>query len=860
MVCIAFWFIHQVSALNWVSDNWEKNCNTDPLDNSSWQKRIPSSNNLSAAPSWSTSCEFHGYYGGDWSSWRDLGDSPSWNHYACPNDRYASQIEYNGSNTQYRIYCKFRDDTPPAVSDVTWPSLTSRLATDTQGFRVDVADGGGAPISLIQVFFEEADNNDQYYLVNSDASPDINIGNAARLQINNWDIQKVDNDTTQNNGKRTYKAFISYIADEAGNEVGTLGDNDPTNAIVAYNYKVYANTTTLTLASSTKVATSNLNANSNIADGSEKYIDILLRDRYGNKIIPVWDISREISFDIDIDNLIRRNQYNNTSSNSALFIDGVTQSVPIGTANPAVSLSNRPSSSWSYYIPFHVFAPTFHHNSLAPWSGEVASISLNTSGSWAMSGILIDNSNITIKARPLYTTVFSGNLVDVWFVEWIEQGSELSITKNVWSSVSVSNPSVRMEFGTGSSNNVNPDYNIEINTFWLEEGHQTPWGGLTEITNSFLSPLNVKSFMKQEWAVSTENHSYLASIIKYSIDIDGTDRNIVYPWHVIWKDSYHGSTIWGVNSYQSWVKITWNTTSQNTGELISGQFNKDVHIVWKFVKSTQKKQIQKNVYQALRNVSIKTSGSLSLSSNDVDDADWSANKFNALNTGSRGTSIYGEDVLYFWNLWGKYVELRGVNDIQWEKTIIVEDGDIYISGDILNPDNKGILGIIVLWGNIYIDPSVTDIHAVMYTDKSIISARDINSDGDIDISWWEDIEYDGTNTTSLDLTDQLYIYGTVFSENTVGWSRKSPAECPYYQNSGCTQELAQKYDFNYLRRYYIYDSWSWYDVDTTGDTINDKNKSWDLSQAAIGDYTLRVYPVIIDYNPQIQQTPPPLFD
>jgi hypothetical protein len=81
----------------------------------------------------------------------------------------------------------------------------------------------------------------------------------------------------------------------------------------------------------------------------------------------------------------------------------------------------------------------------------------------------------------------------------------------------------------------------------------------------------------------------------------------------------------------------------------------------------------------------------------------------------------------------------------------------------------------------------------MFTEKSIVS-------------------YDGINTLNGDtdadvLNNQLYIYGSVFSENTIGGSRLSLWKCPYYISSlSCTIETAQTYDLNYLRRYFIYDS------------------------------------------------------
>jgi hypothetical protein len=81
---------------------------------------------------------------------------------------------------------------------------------------------------------------------------------------------------------------------------------------------------------------------------------------------------------------------------------------------------------------------------------------------------------------------------------------------------------------------------------------------------------------------------------------------------------------------------------------------------------------------------------------------------------------------------------------------------------------------------------VTDIHAIIYADRSLVS-------------------YDGSNeldgdTQAQDLASQLYIYGSIFSENTIGGS--SSMLCPFYESS-CNDAKSKKYDLNYLRRYIL---------------------------------------------------------
>lgn len=106
-----------------------------------------------------------------------------------------------------------------------------------------------------------------------------------------------------------------------------------------------------------------------------------------------------------------------------------------------------------------------------------------------------------------------------------------------------------------------------------------------------------------------------------------------------------------------------------------------------------------------------------------------------------------------------------------------------------------ILGIIALTdknnrgGNIYIDPSVTNVVGTLVAQKAVMS-------------------YDGTrelggDTNITTLKNQLYIHGSIISRNTIGGSRKSTPECPKFHTGACTEIIAQKYDLNFLRRYYL---------------------------------------------------------
>jgi hypothetical protein len=291
-----------------------------------------------------------------------------------------------------------------------------------------------------------------------------------------------------------------------------------------------------------------------------------------------------------------------------------------------------------------------------------------------------------------------------------------------------------------------------------------------------------------------------------------------------------------------WVKILWNTSTNSWNEIVLDQFIDGTRIFWSITKPALKKQIEENIYRVIKNISTKSSTNYILNSSDLNSVKWTSSKFDTWNTSSRWESLYDDNVLYFGNMWWQTVRIVNATDLSWVKTLIIENGNLVIDGNILDPNMDGLLGIIVLGWDIFIDTDVTDIHAVMYTNKSIRSDK-----------WWA--PYDGADLKAADLKNQLYIKWSIFSENTLWGSRKAIPECPYYINSGCTTaQEAQAYDLNYLRRFYIFMA-DVSPVDGVWDTPTPSG-----TQSAWANASTQGYPVIIDYNSMIQSTPPVFFD
>lgn len=138
------------------------------------------------------------------------------------------------------------------------------------------------------------------------------------------------------------------------------------------------------------------------------------------------------------------------------------------------------------------------------------------------------------------------------------------------------------------------------------------------------------------------------------------------------------------------------------------------------------------------------------------------------------------------------------------RSIIVEWGNIYINADITKDiDVEKTRSIIAIkwnngeWWNIYIQGDVRNIYASLIAEWSIYS-------------WCQSCGI--YNDTIEEITqlpkDQLYIFWSVISRNTIGWSAKSPNPvCPFTENN-CTYSNSYKYDWNYFRSYDPLNAWS----------------------------------------------------
>ncbi len=198
-----------------------------------------------------------------------------------------------------------------------------------------------------------------------------------------------------------------------------------------------------------------------------------------------------------------------------------------------------------------------------------------------------------------------------------------------------------------------------------------------------------------------------------------------------------------------------------------------------------------------------------------------------------GTTVWG--VKYIDKTWDfdKLYILEPNPDFE---TLIVRNGNIHIQSDFnISWKSIGLVSIIdggynkqngfEKIGNIYIEPEIKTINAFIYADGALVSTQA-----------WIPISWDVT-TRNTNLQKQLFINGALFTRNTLAGGRELGGEyiLPGWEKTS-NQSLATQYDLYYTRR-------------GNNGCVKD----------TYGFCNIPEY-LIIEYDSQIQSSPPKLFE
>lgn len=767
---------------------------------------VPTSNQNNAPVSWTLNCTTHTYYSS--SNYTISFIYNNWWITSCP--PWERVVWWNWSNT---ITCQKYDDTPPSPSDITSSQISGWYFRATNSFPINVTwnASGWSPITLIQWQFENLSNHLSF---NSIRSTNSNILSGTE------NISIVDGLDRNSNNYREYSYIITNICDEAGN---------CTTTPVTFNYNVYAWHINNSQSSTSWVSSL---TSSNLADGTQKTLTFSLRDEYLNKVVPVYQsnwttLIRSITLTSNYNNSLYLNQYNKTWAwvEVSGFDDSVySNSLIWNSQTKSTTVNNKANNDWDYNLNFKVYSPTYNSSAsnwqqFVDWNFRINNVTATLTDSY--SWVLPDTSNIDFQFKPLYTTDITWSIIaNNKFIVGTTQTWTISVTS--WWSKNVYLEFWYYDSSSSPTHKVHPKLNLQFtNSSSTNYNDVKEWKQSSILSLSYFwnSTSNLFTKLTQSGTLDTaEQNTYLATHIQTTV----LWKTVVYSSDIFWMNRYAWANTWD-NTSQRWVKILWITHSQNQVDLVSWQSSSnwassnDISLLWNLEKSYLQRDVRENSYSLTKKVST--------------------NNWNKLITNLNQSSPWVRlwDVLYFWNLEWENVTINLSWTYSWVKTILVQWWNVYIKQNILAANKAtDILWIIALkddttwkgW-NIYINPTVSEINAVLYADRAFASADDITILRSTDLD--RAISPDNGWTYEY-LNRQLYIYWTVFSNNTIGWSVQTPYLCPFYI-SNCTLDNAQKYDMNYLRRGYD----------------NKRDSSYEN------------YPVIINYNSLIQLTPPPLF-
>ncbi len=720
------------------------------------------------------------------------------------------------------------DTTIPVLADVINGNPPNYLAS-TPLYILSVWNALGSPINFIQVDTENE---------NTLAPVDIYTSVTSFLSFI-WNMRNVDSDILVNGG-REYTFNLTDICDEAWNCWSGI---DPKI------HTVYANTTNI---AQHAVISEDLTAAGNIADGTTKNLTIELIDIHGNKIIPATGIGRTIDLNFDINNTMNLDQFNrlgnsvflNRTTDVATFLNRFTTGLN--------SLDGETSSDGRYTYWFQVYTPTFNQDN-PPVSDPLAQLTINSINYDINSTIPIDSPSDTPQAgvvnwifpiiskfSPLFSTTILWNLRDGGFIEWAEQTSAINISRQ--SGVLTVGDTVDITFSWA---------NVWSFRFYADTSSppstQIIWSWSLYSSSFPNSTFLISQLVQRPNTVSNLSDLYMSTHLKYRLN----GKSIVTNSDLIGKSSFHDTGVAPSVWTQVGIKILGAVAGNNINAIVTDQFSTGVSIFTNINRSQIREEIKKSVALATRNSTLD-----SIQSNliDLSNLPW----VGLAASGAIISQSADKSIILIEKVGGN-IDLTA-SMISWVRTLVVRGANLYIQSDMYyDPSKPSILGVVIQkdangngW-NLYIDPSVTNVVGTYIVDGSVMSYTTAKW-----ILW--------SNATIADLKNQLHIFGTIVSENTIGGSRQSPPKCPNLLNVVCISVAdSQKYDLNYLRRYYI----------TNGEPFGSaKIIGWETCIGGIctsinGNLIQKFtslsseyaqYPTIIEFNPAIQSLSPIWFD
>jgi hypothetical protein len=748
------------------------------------------------------------------------------------------------------------DTTPPTITATGFgTTVLNYLATTSQNFIINYTETTGTAGSPMASWAGNFTNHAGPWVVPISG---VGVGYTLPFTANVRNVTNVVGDLNYSNGSRPYTARVTSLCDGAGN-CASVGPGAP----VIFN--IFSNPNYAPVLS---IVSSNLGNASNIADGTPRGITYSARDGYGNPIFPAPGIGRTLGHSFLYRNSMYLNQQSRSGGSSMRASVGswpLESILPIsnagtGSISPISPISNALVDQ--YTVNLHAYTPTANsYTSNSFVSDPSAEFTLNwgrldvTDPQFTSTSVTNSGIQSAVFGAPFTSNFSAGDLLAGQIIEGVVQSSTHRVQSQsskpyTWYGLYFGFSGVNLSLfgGLSAADAQNQAITAITQFFWPTiAGDNQIWTRLVQNAGS---------------TVSASNAAAISTHIGYAFD--GVPA--IINTHVLGKSSYFDTKIVDVAT-QVGIKIIGLTASDSANvDQLAAQFPQDVNLITGVKKSDTRNAIRKSVSAGIRGLRTAPVGSTLAASN--------------LSSGSLplGSDLNGtrlqkqnQDIYYLTNGSRDILELSESNSsntltVTGQKTIVTEGINIYIRSNLSYGNATSSLALVALknangeGGKIYIHPSVTNISAFIYADGAVLG-------------------YDGTTelgqTTSISiLKNQLYIYGSVMAANTIGGSAAATPICPaYYASTACTREVAQKFDLNYLRRYFLVDAstvgWAtgtfvpngWARI-IGGGTCNIAGVCTSVAGLTAKFTTtsanLAKYPVIVEYDPNILKNPPPL--
>ncbi len=717
------------------------------------------------------------------------------------------------------------DTVVPNAANLNNITALNLLATNSQAFWFTFNDTW-APVSLRSTFEDFSNPASWINVFNPSAFLFAHTSNQ-NISIVDWADRLQDFGTA-----RQYTYRVTQICDQAGN---------CWNGVKDYDYRVYANPNSVPIPTNTNDITNLAWA---VADWVARNFIHTIKDGYGNAIIPAAWISRTVVMGLTgVNNTMFLNQYNR-GGGSSVFID--TNATPLVAAwNQA--LIARTSSNGNYILPVFVYTPSANgYVALDPISDPLAAFSFNTNlvvndtliGMAANKTFTQNLSNPSFK--PMYTTAITGDIRNGWFIEGTQQDSNIVATDQRTNLIIPNSIELQLKFDGANAWNFNfYGWSTTANAISTSIAAKSAM-----VTNPLFATATLYTRLVENTVVGSVNDIQLST--HYSYNLDG--HSIVYNSDIIWRNWWYWGALTAPLWNQVWIKIIGPIASNIIQSIVNGQFVSGTSIFGWLSRADARNSLNKSVTIATRNMIFS----------------WRTGNVSTLSgLPSAGIAYSGSYI----DKWSNSSILKILKTgwaitldpmmVSGKRTLVIKWADLYITGDMYYDPAipSSILGVILMkdesgngW-NLYINSSVTNIVGTYVIDGSVMSSND-------------GVTPLGTSNIGI-LKNQLYIYGSLVSENTIGGSRMIPYKCPSLINFWfCTSLIdAQKYDLNYLRRYYLYGGQPFSNGKVAGGETCPLGICTNINAFLKQKFTttaedLAKYPVIIEYNPNIRSNPP----